>query len=179
MTNTPSNAAARVSNAICLTPSAGSCPNLGPTPWPYLIGTGGATIQYAPDSKGTGSAELIAGLMADGTSGGTYVFGSQGTFPRCLNGSAAAPQLKAVTLQVKQSREPLADTTIMTNINKKLLANPTLKPREILVTCQKGRVTLRGTVNTASEKSEAEHIARSTAGVRQVTDQLAISAPSH
>ncbi|HLH54181.1 MAG TPA: BON domain-containing protein, partial [Verrucomicrobiae bacterium] len=70
------------------------------------------------------------------------------------------------------------DEAIIGNINNNLFKDPALRTREILVTAQKGVVTLVGTVNTPAEKAAAERIAKSTAGVQRVINQLRISASS-
>ena len=95
-----------------------------------------------------------------------------------------SPMVKPTTMasqtkgSVTQPKKPVADETIIENINNKLLAHPLLKSREILVTSRKGTVTLAGTVNAPSEKTEAERIAKGTNGVQRVVNQLTVSASS-
>lgn len=82
-----------------------------------------------------------------------------------------------VTGSTARSQNPVADETIIQNINNKLLADSVLKSREILVTSRKGTVTLAGTVNNVTEKATVEQIARSQQGVSQVIDRIVV-APS-
>ena len=100
----------------------------------------------------------------------------------CSSGGAN-PQMKPPSQPkslTTQSQKPIADVTIIDNINQKLLADPLLKSREILVTSRNGVVTLAGTVNTQAEKAEVERIAHSQQGVTQIVDRMvvAFSAPA-
>jgi BON domain/Glycosyl hydrolase family 12 len=99
-----------------------------------------------------------------------------GTSYSCQEGPATAPSV-AGKLSTNQSQKRGTDDSIIQSINDKLLIDPALKGREILVTAQKGVVTLAGTVNNAAEKAAAERIAKSTGGVRQVINQLGVSTP--
>jgi hypothetical protein len=100
----------------------------------------------------------------------------------CSSGGRANPTMKPPSHpngSTMPSQKPLADETIIENINNKLLADPVLRSREILVTSRKGTVTLAGTVNTQAEKAAAEHIARTQQGVNQVIDRIVVaSSPS-
>ncbi len=68
------------------------------------------------------------------------------------------------------------DGAITADIEAKLYQDPTLKTRDIKVDTQKGVVVLSGTVNADSEKSAAETIANHVPGVKQVIDQLSVTA---
>ena len=84
-----------------------------------------------------------------------------------------------VTGSTARSQNPVADETIIQNINNKLLADSVLKSREILVTSRKGVVTLAGTVNSTAERAAVEQIARTQQGVSQVIDRIVVaSSPS-
>lgn len=69
----------------------------------------------------------------------------------------------------------LDDAWIHTKITTKLLGNATTPGRKINVDVNNNVVTLRGTVDTAAEKSEAERVARQTDGVKQVVNRLAVN----
>ena len=81
----------------------------------------------------------------------------------------------SVNSSTVQPQKPVVDEAIIENINNRLLADSTLKSREILVTARNGIVTLAGTVTSPTEKDAAERIAKSERGVKQVNNQLAAS----
>lgn len=70
----------------------------------------------------------------------------------------------------------LDDAWIHTKIVTKLIGNATTPERKINVDVNNNVVTLRGIVDTADEKSEAERVAKSTDGVKRVTNQLKVGA---
>jgi hyperosmotically inducible protein len=76
----------------------------------------------------------------------------------------------------------MADTTDLTDpgitaaVKSKLLGDPDVAGLRIDVDTQSGVVTLTGTVKTAAEKAEAISIARDTAGVKSVNDQIKVGA---
>lgn len=70
--------------------------------------------------------------------------------------------------------ESLDDAWIHTKIVAQLIGNSKTPERKINVDVNKNQVTLRGTVNTAEEKAEAERIAKATEGVSRVMNQLKI-----
>jgi osmotically-inducible protein OsmY len=72
--------------------------------------------------------------------------------------------------------ETLDDAWIHTKIVTKLIGNPDTPQRKINVDVKNNVVTLRGTVTTAAEKTEAERVAKETEGVKQVKNQLRVSA---
>jgi hyperosmotically inducible protein len=55
-----------------------------------------------------------------------------------------------------------------------MVADDTVKARDINVDTQNGVVTLKGEVKSQSEETKAVEIARTTKGVREVVDQLVI-----
>lgn len=69
----------------------------------------------------------------------------------------------------------LDDAWIHTKIVSKLIGNPDTPQRKINVDVNNNVVTLRGTVSTPAEKAEAEQVAKSTEGVKQVINQIKIS----
>jgi hypothetical protein len=66
------------------------------------------------------------------------------------------------------------DAGITTALKSKLVADDTVKARQISVDTKDHVVTLTGEVRTQAEKDKAEQIARSTDGVRDVVDQIAV-----
>jgi osmotically-inducible protein OsmY len=71
--------------------------------------------------------------------------------------------------------ETLDDAWIHTKIVAKLIANTTTPERKINVDVVNNVVTLRGTVNTAEARAEAERIAKETEGVKLVKNQLKVT----
>ena len=72
--------------------------------------------------------------------------------------------------------DSLDDAWIHTKIVAKLIGDPDTPERKINVDVVNNVVTLRGTVNTAEQKAEAERIAKSTEGVKSVKNMLKVSA---
>jgi len=66
------------------------------------------------------------------------------------------------------------DAWITTQIYAKFFADPDIKGRHIDVETVSGVVTLRGTVQTTAERSQAAAKAKSTEGVKQVVDKLTL-----
>jgi osmotically-inducible protein OsmY len=67
------------------------------------------------------------------------------------------------------------DSWITMKIQAKYFLDSDVKGRQIDVDTKNGVVTLKGTVEDAQQKTEAEQIARETEGVKQVVNQLAVS----
>lgn len=74
--------------------------------------------------------------------------------------------------------QSLEDAWIHTKIVAKLIGDADTPERKINVDVVDGAVTLRGTVDTAEAKSEAERIAKETDGVKKVTNQLKVAPPA-
>ncbi len=70
------------------------------------------------------------------------------------------------------------DKAIVAEIQSKLFQDSALKTRSITVNSQKGVVVLNGAVGSDAEKASAEDIANKASGVKQVIDQLTVSAAS-
>ncbi|MFN7927914.1 MAG: BON domain-containing protein [Blastocatellia bacterium] len=70
--------------------------------------------------------------------------------------------------------DSLDDAWIHTKIVAKLIGNTTTPQRKINVDVVKNAVTLRGTVDTAEEKTEAESVAKNTEGVKTVKNMLVV-----
>jgi len=73
--------------------------------------------------------------------------------------------------------QSLEDAWIHTKIVAKLIGNSATPERKIYVDVVDGAVTLRGMVDTAEAKTEAERVAKETDGVKKVTNQLKVAPP--
>jgi osmotically-inducible protein OsmY len=71
--------------------------------------------------------------------------------------------------------ESIEDAWIHAKIVAKLVGDPDAPARKINVDVVDSVVTLRGTVDTAEQKAEAERIARTTDGVKSVNNQLKVA----
>src|SRR5438094_4086201 len=74
--------------------------------------------------------------------------------------------------------QSLEDAWIHTKIVTKLIGDTKTPERKINVDVVEAAVTLRGNVDTAEAKTEAERVAKETEGVKKVTNQLKVVAPS-
>lgn len=81
--------------------------------------------------------------------------------------------------RAKQSKETIGDTLddawLHTKIVAQLIANSNTPERNINVDVVNNVVTLRGTVDTAEAKTQAEKVAKETEGVKSVTNQLKVA----
>jgi len=83
------------------------------------------------------------------------------------------------TADAERRMTPISDLSrpdewITMKIQSKYFLDNDVKGREINVDTVKGVVTLKGSVTTAAEKSQAEQIARDTEGVTRVVSQLTV-----
>ena len=103
--------------------------------------------------------------------------------------ATATPTPKYSEEQAREEREKakanketigqsLEDAWTHTKIVAKLIGDADTPERKINVDVVDGAVTLRGTVDTAEAKSEAERIAKETDGVKKVTNQLKVAPPA-
>jgi len=90
------------------------------------------------------------GLVLGGSTGGSYESG----------GSERQPGVMA------------SDTAITSKIRAKYDADAIVSPFNIGVRTYDGRVTLSGTVNSYAARNQALDLAKSTAGVKTVTNQI-------
>jgi osmotically-inducible protein OsmY len=68
----------------------------------------------------------------------------------------------------------LSDAWTTTKIQSKYFIDSDVKGHRIDVDTRAGVVTLKGTVETEAQKTEAAQIARETEGVKQVVNQLTV-----
>ena len=66
------------------------------------------------------------------------------------------------------------DNVITTKVKSKLIADPQVKAFDISVTTNEGIVTLTGRVKEQLQRTEAEKLARDTAGVKGVTNLIKV-----
>ncbi len=85
--------------------------------------------------------------------------------------------LTALTLACSSTRpvkDQARDSAITTKITTKIAADPEVNPFNIDVDTTDGNVVLRGKVEKESARAEAEKHARSTQGVRSVTNDIVV-----
>lgn len=70
--------------------------------------------------------------------------------------------------------QSLEDAWLHTKVVAKLITNADTPERKINVDVVDGTVTLRGTVDTAEGRTEAERLAKETDGVKKVVNQLKV-----
>jgi hyperosmotically inducible periplasmic protein len=70
--------------------------------------------------------------------------------------------------------QTIDDASLVTRVKAALVGNPVTKARDIHVEVFRGQVQLAGFVDSASEKSEAERIAREIGGVKSVRNDLQV-----
>jgi len=78
------------------------------------------------------------------------------------------------TPKVKAAGRKIADAEITTALKTKLLGVKDVIANDINVDTNDGVVTLKGTVPTAAQKTRAAEIARETAGVKHVVNELTV-----
>ena len=91
-------------------------------------------------------------------------------------------QAREERARAKENKETIGDTLddawIHAKIVTKLIGDSKTPERNINVDVVNNEVTLRGTVDTAEAKTEAERVAKETDGVKKVTNQLKVVAAS-
>ena len=73
--------------------------------------------------------------------------------------------------------EQIDDATIVTEVKAKLAGDPDVKSFGIDVDSVDGMVSLRGNVDTGSQRAETERIARGVKGVHGVRNELTVRSP--
>jgi hypothetical protein len=91
---------------------------------------------------------------------------------------ATALALAVMAGACNRKSEGSYDQHIVTSIEAELFRNPDLKTLSVNVTSKQGVVTLSGTVNAPVQKLAVEDLARKTAGVKQVLDDLSVAPAS-
>src|SRR5438552_11775417 len=98
--------------------------------------------------------------------------------PGTGRGQYTAKQAQEERERAKQNKETIGDTLddawIHTKIVAKLIGDTKTPERKINVDVVNNTVTLRGTVDTAEARAEAERVAKDTEGVTKVVNQLKV-----
>src|SRR3989475_31511 len=101
--------------------------------------------------------------------------------PASGRGQYTEAQAREERARAKQNKETIGDTLddawIHTKIVAKLIGDTKTPERKINVDVVKNVVTLRGTVDSAEEKTAAEKVAKDTDGVKSVVNQLKVVPP--
>jgi hyperosmotically inducible protein len=86
---------------------------------------------------------------------------------------------EGTTLTPEDQKESESDIKITANIRKAITDREALSvnARNVKIITRNGEVTLRGPVNSATESTEIQQIAKQTPGVTRVDNQLEIKAP--
>jgi osmotically-inducible protein OsmY len=99
--------------------------------------------------------------------------------PASGRGQYTEQQAREERAKAKQNKETIGDTLddawIHTKIVTKLIGDTKTPERKINVDVVNNVVTLRGTVDTAEARSEAERVAKDTEGVTKVVNQLKVA----
>ena len=112
----------------------------------------------------TEQIKAVAGAIALDTSGVKEVHNNLGINPS----TARNPETQGLG-------ERVADLEIKTLVSEELSQNADLSEKHIATEVKNRMVTLSGTVETATQKNQAEHIAWQVNGVQGVTDNLSAS----
>src|SRR6185295_19628192 len=99
--------------------------------------------------------------------------------PKLIRCGAFALGLSFVTVPsmaqaTRDTSTMVSDAWITTQIYAKFFAAPDIKARNIDVETVSGVVTLRGTIQSGAERSQAVAKAKGTDGVKQVVDKLTL-----
>ena len=98
--------------------------------------------------------------------------------PASGRGQYTEAQAREERARAKQNKETIGDTLddawIHTKIVAKLIGDTKTPERKINVDVVNNTVTLRGTVDTAEARAEAERVAKDTEGVTKVVNQLKV-----
>lgn len=76
-------------------------------------------------------------------------------------------------------KPPVSPAEVKSKIEAALKRNAELDAKQITVDTADGKVTLKGTVRSWTERMDAENAAWATPGVREVDDRLVLTTVSH
>ncbi len=133
------------------------------SPYEINVETNGAKVTLNGQVP-TEQIKVVAGAIALDTSGVKEVQNNLGINPS----TARNPETQGLG-------ERVADLEIKTLVNEDLSQNTELSDKHIATEVKNRTVTLSGTVDTAAQKNQAEHIAWQVTGVQGVTDNLSAS----
>ncbi len=130
------------------------------SPFDIKVNTTGAQVTLEGQVPSE-QIKAVAGAIALDTSGVKEVHNNLGINPS----TARNPETEGLG-------ERVADLEIKTLVNEDLSKNTELVDKHISTEVKNRTVTLSGTVETAAQKNQAEHIAWQVTGVQGVTDNL-------
>jgi hyperosmotically inducible protein len=113
------------------------------------------------------AAALLGRAASTGTSSGGSTPTSNGSAQRS-DGASAGTAGTRTAAQVEQDRQ------IAATVRSRLLADAATKSLAVGVEAYQGVVSLHGEVAKAEQRSAAERVARTVAGVRQVRNELRV-----
>ena len=93
-----------------------------------------------------------------------------------LLGAVAAPATSTVAFAAESAGDYMDDTAISTKIKASLIKDQSLKAFDIHVDTDHGIVRLSGSVDTTVQKADAVRIAKTTANVRDVVNDIVVGA---
>jgi hyperosmotically inducible periplasmic protein len=85
---------------------------------------------------------------------------------------------RSVTQPDEQPANVAADAAMTARVKAALMADPALKSLDITVNIVNGAVTLSGTIDTPHHLERATQVAKAVAGVKSVSNQLNVKAPT-
>jgi hyperosmotically inducible protein len=118
----------------------------------------GRAASSGPSSSGSAHNKATPPADTTATSGGTQRAGSASTSSSSSRSAG----------QIEQDRQ------IATSVRSKLSADSSTKSLSVGVDAYQGVVSLHGAVSNAGERSAAERVTRSVAGVRDVRNELRV-----
>ncbi|HZR45579.1 MAG TPA: BON domain-containing protein [Candidatus Manganitrophaceae bacterium] len=84
-------------------------------------------------------------------------------------------ELRTIDNQIMLTQEVVLDASIVAKLKTEIVTNPVTRLANIEVDSRKGTVTLNGSVKTDEQKRETERLARATAGVMTVRNNLKVT----
>jgi len=96
-----------------------------------------------------------------------------------LAGTAASFTACSSTATHQSTGEYIDDTAITAKVKSAFVSDDTVKALDVQVETFRGVVQLSGFVDSAVQKTRAEEIARSTNGVRDVTNNIQLKVDQH
>ena len=87
--------------------------------------------------------------------------------------AVSVPAFQACRSHTSASTQ-MSDSSITTSIKSQLITSSAVKARDVDVNTEEGVVYLTGRVGSPAERTEAERIARSVSGVREVKNDLEV-----
>jgi len=100
--------------------------------------------------------------------------GTTGTVPIETARERGAEVGERVAIAAAKVKETAGEAALTSKIKAKMVLDDTIKARQIDVTTDRSTVTLSGTVGSVSEHDRAVQLARETAGITHVIDQLRV-----